>query len=90
MHLIQSSALQEQTITLPVICFLLILVYIVIGGIKSIARFSMFAFFFINSFILFFLHWAIEKRECKSFFFHYLISILKNFLLLLKKATFLF
>lgn len=67
MHLIQSSALQEQTITLPVICFLLILVYIVIGGIKSIARFSMFAFF--SSIALFyFLHWAIEKGNVSHFF----------------------
>ncbi len=67
MHLIQSSALQEQTITLPVICFLLILVYIVIGGIKSIARFSMFAFF-LSIALFYFLHWAIEKGSVSHFF----------------------
>ncbi|MGD2196444.1 GerAB/ArcD/ProY family transporter [Lysinibacillus sphaericus] len=62
MHLIQSTALQEQTITLPVFCFLLLLIYIVSGGIKSIARFCMMAFF-ITIGMFYFTRWAIEKGE---------------------------
>lgn len=62
MHLIQSTALQEQTITLPVICLLLLLVYIISGGIKSIARFCMMTFF-ITIGMFYFTRWAIEKGE---------------------------
>ncbi len=62
MHLIQSTALQEQTITLPVLCFLLLLIYIVSGGIKSIARFCMMTFF-ITIGMYYFTRWAIEKGE---------------------------
>lgn len=60
MHLIQSTALQEQTITLPVLCFLLLLIYIVNGGIKSIARFCIMTFF-ITIWMFYFTRWAIEK-----------------------------
>ncbi|WP_155590670.1 GerAB/ArcD/ProY family transporter [Lysinibacillus cavernae] len=67
MHLIQSTALQEQTITLPVLCFLLLLIYIVSGGIKSIARFSVMTFF-ITIWIIYFTRWAIEKGDPSHFF----------------------
>ncbi len=66
MHLIQSTALPEQTITLPVICFLLLLIYIVSGGIKSIARFCMMTFF-ITIGMMFFTSWAFQKGEMSTF-----------------------
>lgn len=62
MHLIQSTALPEQTITLPVICLLLLLIYIVSGDIKSIARFCMMTFFLTIG-MVYFTRWAIEKGE---------------------------
>ncbi|EON72778.1 GerAB/ArcD/ProY family transporter [Lysinibacillus sphaericus] len=66
MHLIQSTALQEQTITLPVFCFLLLLVYIVSGDIKSIARFCIITFF-ITIGMVFFTSWAFEKGNMSHF-----------------------
>ncbi|AHN21346.1 MULTISPECIES: GerAB/ArcD/ProY family transporter [Lysinibacillus] len=66
MHLIQSTALQEQTITGPVFCFLLLLIYIVSGGIKSIARFCIMTFFLTIGF-LYFTHWAFEKGDMSHF-----------------------
>ncbi|QDQ02159.1 GerAB/ArcD/ProY family transporter [Lysinibacillus fusiformis] len=66
MHLIQSTALQEQTITLPVFCFLLLLVYIVSGDIKSIARFCMLTIFIMIG-MVFFTSWAFEKGEMSHF-----------------------
>ena len=66
MHLIQSTALQEKTITGPVFCFLLLLVYIVTGGIKLIARFSI-LIFFITFGMLYFTHWAFVKGEITHF-----------------------
>ncbi|MFJ7936204.1 GerAB/ArcD/ProY family transporter [Sporosarcina sp. NPDC096371] len=44
-QLIQVVALIDRTITGPLIVFLLVLIYIVSGGIKSIARFCIIAFF---------------------------------------------
>ncbi len=66
MHLIQSTALQEQTITGPVLCFLLMLVYIVSGGIKSIARFCILTFFLTIG-MVYFTHWAFEKGSISHF-----------------------
>lgn len=66
MHLIQSTALSEQTITAPVFFFLLLLIYIVHGGIRSIARFCIMTFFITIS-MFFFLRWAIEKGEISHF-----------------------
>ncbi|MGE7770799.1 GerAB/ArcD/ProY family transporter [Viridibacillus arvi] len=66
MHLIQSTALPEQTITAPAFFFLLLLVYIVRGGIRSVARFCIMTFF-ITIPMLYFLRWAIEKGEVSHF-----------------------
>ncbi|MGE7624145.1 GerAB/ArcD/ProY family transporter [Viridibacillus sp. NPDC096237] len=66
MHLIQSTALSEQTITAPVFFFLLLLIYIVHGGIRSIARFCIMTFF-ITIPMFFFLRWAIEKGDISHF-----------------------
>lgn len=62
MDLIQSTALPEQTNTIPLILLLLLLLYIVNGGIKSIARFCILAFF-LTSGIFYFTHWAIQKGD---------------------------
>lgn len=62
MDLIQITALPEQTITVPVLFFLLLLIYIVSGGIKAIARFCIISFFLTIP-IFYFLRWAIEKGD---------------------------
>ena len=67
MNLIQTTALPEQTLTIPVLFFLLLLTYIVNGGIKSVARFCIMAFF-ITIPMLYFLRWAIEKGEMSHLF----------------------
>ena len=65
--LIQTSALPEQSMVVPLIMLLLVLVYIVNGGITSIARFCMMTFFLIFP-TIFFLRWAIEKGEVTHLF----------------------
>lgn len=62
MQLIQTTALQEQKITLPVIFFLLLLLYIVNGGIKHIARFCTLGFF-IGLPMLYATRWIIPEGE---------------------------
>ena len=66
MHLIQSNALPEQIMTIPVLLLLLLLIYIVNGGIKSIARFCILAFFLTIG-IFYFTNWAIEKGDIRHF-----------------------
>lgn len=67
MHLIQSNALPEQTILMPVLFLLLLLIYIVNGGIKAIARFCILSFFLTIG-IFYFTNWAIEKGDIRHFF----------------------
>ena len=67
MDLIQSTTLQEQTNTYPLIFLLLILLYIVNGGIKSIARFCILAFFLTIG-VFYFTHWAFQKGEISHIF----------------------
>ncbi|WP_313894083.1 GerAB/ArcD/ProY family transporter [Psychrobacillus sp.] len=67
MLLMQTTALAEHSITLPIVFFLLVLVYIVNGGIKSIARFCIMSFF-LTILLLFFLRWSIEKGELSHIF----------------------
>ncbi|WP_042476246.1 GerAB/ArcD/ProY family transporter [Bacillus ndiopicus] len=67
MLLIQSTALPEQTITFPIICFLALLIYLVRGGIFTIARFSIMAFFITLPMVLL-TKWAIQKGEFSHFF----------------------
>ncbi|GGA23225.1 germination protein GerB [Psychrobacillus lasiicapitis] len=62
MNLIQTTALPEQSTTIPILFFLVVAIYIVNGGIKSIARFCMMAFFLTLP-LLYFLRWAIEKGD---------------------------
>lgn len=62
MQLIQSTALREQMITLPVFFIMLILIYIVNGGIKTIARFCIITFFMALP-MGYFLRWGIEKGD---------------------------
>ena len=67
MHLIQSTVLPEHPITIPVLFFLLLLIYIVSGGIKSIARFSIITFF-VTIGVFYFTRWAIEKGDVSHIF----------------------
>ncbi|WPK10366.1 GerAB/ArcD/ProY family transporter [Lysinibacillus louembei] len=67
MLLIQSTALPEQTIPLPVIFFLILLIYLVKGGIFTIARFSIMTFF-ITLPMLLLIKWAVQKGEFSHFF----------------------
>jgi spore germination protein AB len=64
LDLIQVIALPERTIIGPLIIFMLLLVYIVGGGIKSIARFCIISFFLVV-WIFFFLKWAIGEGDIK-------------------------
>lgn len=67
MRLIQVTALPEQTTPIPIFLFLLILIYIVNGDIKSIARFCIMTFFLTIP-LGFFLRWAIEKGDLSHIF----------------------
>ncbi len=63
-QLIQVSALIDRTITGPLIIFLLLLIYIVSGEIKSIARFCIIAFFLtIGS--VYFLKWGFVAGDIR-------------------------
>jgi len=64
LDLIQVIALPERTITGPLIIFMILLVYIVSGGIKSIARFCISSFFLVV-WVFFFLKWAIGEGDIK-------------------------
>lgn len=66
-QLIQSTALQEQTTTIPLILLLLLVLYIVNGGIKNIARFCIMAFF-ITLPMVYFLKWSLEKGDISHVF----------------------
>ncbi|WP_102692719.1 GerAB/ArcD/ProY family transporter [Rummeliibacillus pycnus] len=67
MHLIQSTALPEQTIIIPTILFLLLLIYITNGGITTIARFCIMTFFLTTG-MVYFTHWAVEKGSFNHIF----------------------
>ena len=63
-QLIQVSALIDRPITGPLIMFLLLLIYIVSGEIKSIARFCIIAFF-LTAGSVYFLKWAIVAGDIR-------------------------
>lgn len=67
MRLIQSTALTESTITIPLVFFLALLVYLVRGGIFAIARFSTLTFFVAFP-MVFFTGWAIQKGTITHLF----------------------
>lgn len=67
MNLIQTTALPEQTITIPVLLVLLLLTYIVNGGIKTIARFCTLTFCLALP-MVYFLRWGIEKGDLSHIF----------------------
>ncbi|WP_397537456.1 GerAB/ArcD/ProY family transporter [Rummeliibacillus pycnus] len=67
MHLIQSTALPEQTVTIPALLLLLLLIYITNGGITTIARFCIMTFFLTTG-LVYFTHWAIEKGDFSHIF----------------------
>lgn len=64
LELIQVVALQDRTITGPLFIFFLLLVYIVNGGIKSIARFCIISFFLVT-WIFYFLKWGITEGDIR-------------------------
>ncbi|QUW23125.1 GerAB/ArcD/ProY family transporter [Sporosarcina sp. Marseille-Q4063] len=63
-QLIQVVALVDRKITAPLIFLLLMTIYIVSGGIKSIARFCMMSFF-ITLGLLYFLKWSIVDGDIR-------------------------
>ena len=67
MNLIQTTALPEQTITVPVLLVLLLLTYIANGGIKTIARFCALTFCLALP-MVYFLRWGIEKGDLSHIF----------------------
>ncbi|MGO0062266.1 GerAB/ArcD/ProY family transporter [Brevibacillus fluminis] len=66
-RLVQSVTLTEETIVFPLLCLLAIMVYITNGGIKSIARFCMLAFFF-TVWMVVYLKWGFTKGELSHIF----------------------
>ncbi len=62
--LIQVVSLPDKTITGPLFIFFLLLVYIVSGGIKSIARFCIISFFLVTG-IIYFLTWGIADGDIR-------------------------
>ena len=79
LDLIQSTILPEQRITMQLILLLLILLYIVNGGLKSIARFCILTFF-LSIGVYFFTYWAFQKGEISHIFplFNFTSSELLN------------
>ncbi|WP_203247035.1 GerAB/ArcD/ProY family transporter [Sporosarcina beigongshangi] len=67
LQLIQVVALIDRTITGPLIIFLLMLIYIVNGGIKSVARFCIMAFFLTIG-TVFILKWGFVEGEISHMF----------------------
>ena len=66
MNLIESTALPEQNITLPVLLIIMLFLYILKGGIKSVANFCILTFF-ITLGLVYFTRWAIEKGDVSHF-----------------------
>ncbi|KAB0442142.1 GerAB/ArcD/ProY family transporter [Lysinibacillus fusiformis] len=64
MIIIESSVLTRQAIWIPILIILLLFLYIVKGGIKSVANFCILTFF-VSIFMLFFLKWALEEGEVR-------------------------
>ncbi len=62
LNLIQVVALPDRTITWPLVLLVLMLVYIVSGGIKSIARFCIISFFLVT-WMFYFLRWGIVNGD---------------------------
>ena len=64
LELIQIVALVDRKITGPLLVFLILLIYIVGGGIKSIARFCIMTFFLMFG-VIYFLKWGIVAGEIR-------------------------
>ena len=64
LELIQVIALVDRKITGPLIIFLIVLIYIVSGGIKSIARFCIISFF-LTAGMVYFLKWGVTEGELR-------------------------
>jgi spore germination protein AB len=61
-RLVHVSSLPNQTITFPLIGLFVVMIYITLGGIKSIARFCILAFFF-TTWMIYYLQWGWRKGE---------------------------
>ena len=64
LDLIQISALPDRTITGHLIMFILLTVFIVKGGIKSLARFCILTFF-LTGWLVYFLRWGIIEGDIR-------------------------
>lgn len=60
LRLVQAISLNERTLTVPAIAFYIVLITFVLGGIKLIARFSIFSFF-MTGWMVYFLVWPLSK-----------------------------
>ncbi len=67
LELIQSTILPEQRILMQLILLLVLLFYITNGGIHSIARFCILAFFLTIG-VYYYTHWAFQKGELSHIF----------------------
>ncbi|WP_183192658.1 GerAB/ArcD/ProY family transporter, partial [Brevibacillus fluminis] len=66
-RLVQSVTLTEETIVFPLLCLFAVMVYIATGGIKSVARFCILAFFF-TAWMIVYLKWGFIKGEISHIF----------------------
>ena len=83
-QLIQVTALIDRTITGPLLIFLLLLIYIVSGGIKSIARFCIIAFFLTIG-TVYFLKWGFVAGDIRHMM-PFLTSMTQEFYTATKKG----
>ncbi|UFJ38940.1 spore germination protein [Brevibacillus humidisoli] len=80
-RLVQSVTLPNRSIELPLFALYIVLIYVVLGGIKSIARFSILAFFFV-AWTAYYLQWGFFKGTLSHLFPMFGVSY-KNILLAL-------
>jgi spore germination protein AB len=61
-RLMQSLTLSQHKIYVPLLLLFAVVIYVVLGGIKSVARFCMLGFFF-TAWMIYFLQWTFLKGE---------------------------
>jgi len=73
-RLVQSVVITEHSNTVPLLFFFIVMVYITLGGIKSVARFCMLGFVF-TGWMAYYLQWAFQKGDITHVFPLFNVSI---------------
>lgn len=66
-RLVQTVTLPDRAITMPLLFLFVVMIYIVLGGIKSIARFCILGFAF-TGWMVYYLQWGLGKGEATHIF----------------------